>query len=46
MAKQTPETLKYEVLINNSQAETLEFLINDYVKHLEHHLCQRFGDVS
>lgn len=44
MARQTPETLKYEVLINGSQIESLEFLMKDYVKHMEHHLTQIFSD--
>jgi hypothetical protein len=43
MAKQTPESLNYEILIDDSQIETLEFLMKDYVIHLEHHLLQIFG---
>lgn len=44
MARQTPESLSYEVLIDGVQKETLEFLMKDYVKHLEHHLFQIFGE--
>ena len=43
MAKQTAETLKYEILLDGSQIETLEFLMKDYVNHLEHHLSQIFS---
>ena len=44
MARQTPESLSYEVLIDGVQKETLEFLMKDYVKHLEHHLFQIFSE--
>jgi uncharacterized damage-inducible protein DinB len=44
MAGQTPDTLKYEILLDNSQLKTLEFLMRDYVRHLEHHLGQIFGE--
>lgn len=43
MAKQTAESLKYKILLEGSQIETLEFLMKDYVKHLEHHLSQIFS---
>ena len=43
MAKQTAESLGSEILINGTQIETLEFLMKDYVKHLEHHLSQIFS---
>lgn len=44
MAKQTGKSLKQEILLDGQQIETLEFLMEDYVKHLEHHLSQIFGD--
>ena len=44
MARQTPESLSYEVLIDGVQKETLEFLMKDYVKHLEQHVFQIFGE--
>ena len=40
MAKQTAQTLRQEILLDGSQIETLEFLMKDYVKHLERHLSQ------
>lgn len=43
MARQTAESLGSEILINGTQIETLEFLLKDYVKHLEHHLSQIFS---
>lgn len=46
MAKQTPKSLKSEVLINGSQIESLEFLMKDYVGHLEHHLSQIFSETE
>jgi hypothetical protein len=44
MARQTPETLKYEIMLDGRQIETLEFLMRDYVRHLEHHLGQIFSE--
>lgn len=43
MARQTAESLGSEILINGTQIETLEFLMKDYVKHLEQHLSQIFS---
>lgn len=40
IGKQTRETLKYELLLPNGEVKDLNFLIRDYVEHLEHHLDQ------
>ncbi|NVK52939.1 MAG: DinB family protein [Flavobacteriaceae bacterium] len=38
--KQTEETLKYKVQINDERIVDLRFLIKDYIDHLAHHLQQ------
>lgn len=38
--KQTEETLKYKVQINDETIVDLKFLIKDYIDHLAHHLQQ------
>ncbi|WP_052444097.1 DinB family protein [Flammeovirga sp. OC4] len=40
MEKQTSETLAYPILLGNEEVKDLEFLMKDYVVHLEHHLHQ------
>ncbi|WP_075344401.1 DinB family protein [Tenacibaculum agarivorans] len=37
---QTDETLKYKVQISNTNIVDLQFLMQDYIDHLEHHLKQ------
>lgn len=37
---QTDETLHYEILTSNNETLALKFLIEDYVKHFEHHAKQ------
>ena len=38
----SPEELRYEVIIGDDTHEDLEFLVIDYVDHLEHHMRQIF----
>lgn len=40
MEIQTPETLKYKILMYDDQTTDLEFLMKDYVDHIKHHLAQ------
>ncbi|KXX71551.1 DinB family protein [Flammeovirga sp. SJP92] len=40
MEKQTSDTLAYPILLGNEEVKDLEFLMKDYVEHLEHHLHQ------
>lgn len=40
ITSQTGTTLKYEIIVPNGDISDLEFLIKDYVDHLEHHLNQ------
>jgi hypothetical protein len=37
------EKLAYTVIISSGESKTLEWLIFDYVDHMEHHLRQIFG---
>lgn len=39
------EKLSIPVIIPPSRNETLQWLIVDYVDHMEHHLCQVFGSI-
>jgi hypothetical protein len=42
--EQIPETkLQHQCSVGGAEPVTLEFLITDYVRHLEHHLRQIFG---
>lgn len=43
MNLQTPDTLAFEVVIDDKTTEDLRFLMTDYVEHLEHHLNQIRG---
>ena len=40
LKKQTNQTLSFEIILDNNKKESLDFLIKDYVKHLEHHSRQ------
>ena len=40
VSKQTPQTLAYPLILPNGETKDLNFLICDYVDHLEHHLNQ------
>lgn len=35
-----PESLDASIIVGNNPPVTLEFIVNDYVRHLEHHLRQ------
>ena len=37
------EKLQYKVILYSGETKTLEWLIGDYVDHMEHHLNQVFG---
>ena len=37
---QSASTLQYQVIIDDNEIKTLDWLIRDYVAHLEHHLKQ------
>jgi len=37
---QTPETLDYEIILEDGRVYDLNYLIDDYISHLEHHLNQ------
>jgi len=37
---QTPVTLEYPILLPDNEVKNLQFLMTDYVDHLEHHLNQ------
>ena len=41
---QDPTTLNFQILLPDGQTSDLEFLMNDYVVHLEHHLKQIITD--
>jgi hypothetical protein len=43
MAEVPVEKLSRPCIIGNNQPASLEFLLNDYVVHLKHHLRQIFG---
>lgn len=40
IGRQTDKTLAYEIKFENGDSSNLEFLIEDYIKHFEHHLNQ------
>ena len=40
MKLQTEKTLNYKIELDENNLSDLKFLMNDYVKHLEHHLNQ------
>lgn len=42
MEQQTEETLSYRVDLDNGIFSDLQFLMNDYVDHMEHHLNKIF----
>lgn len=40
ISQQNTQTLNYEIIFENGQKNNLQFLINQYIDHLEHHLNQ------
>lgn len=38
--QQTEETLKFEIVLDDDSTSDFEFLVKDYIDHLEHHLNQ------